>query len=136
MPGCLVRKSVAMPQFASVCNCSQNLAPSSKLLLTHLEDLWEGCRPPRGVANHWPTTFHCCRHEKSGRPASFSGMPTTCCCTSPVFCNREQERAWQCICKVCVHNHPPYHFISSRECGSRLSGHQSCISKRDGRDAK
>ena len=74
--------------------------------------------------------------KKSGRPATFSGWPTSCCYQTPIFCSREQEMAWQCICKVCVHNHPPYHFSNSRECGTRLSGHQSRISMHDGQKAK
>ena len=101
---------------------------------------------PWELVEGWPTSCCCGRPpadhfsllktRKSGRPASFSGWPTSCCCQTPVFCNREQERAWQRICKICVHNHPPYHFISSRECSSRPSGYQSRISMHDGREAK
>ena len=35
-----------------------------------------------------------------------------------------------------MYNHPPYHFSSSKECGTRLSGHQPSIAVRDGREAK
>ena len=88
--------------------------------------------PPREtcgrVANHfWSLQtpadhFWLLKNQKSGQPASFSGWPASCCCWTAICCNREQERAWQCICKICVHNHPPYHVMNSRECGSRPSG--------------
>ncbi|KAF5943796.1 hypothetical protein HYC85_017873 [Camellia sinensis] len=64
MLGCFVRKSNAVPQFASVCNCPQNLAPSSEKLLTHLGDLWKGGRPVVGVCSHLPTTFCAEKPEK------------------------------------------------------------------------
>ena len=76
MLGRLVRKSVAMPQFASVCNCPQNLAPSSRKLPTHLGDLWEVGRPPRDVTSHWPTTFCAEKPEKEvGQLVILVGRP-------------------------------------------------------------
>ena len=87
------------------------------------------CRPPVDHLNMLQT-------RKCGRAATFIGLPTRKSCQAPICCNKEQEGAQQCICKVCVHNHSPYHFLSSRECGIRLSNHQPSIAMHDGREAK
>ena len=104
---------------ASTCLCLQ-------LFLEPCTRLQKAKVPPKGPVGGWPTSCWCGRPpadhflllqgRKSGRPDSFSGWQTSCCCISPVCCNREQERTWQCICKICVHNHTPYHVMNSREC--------------------
>lgn len=124
---------------APTCLCFQ-------LFSEHCSKLHKTSNSPWGPVGGLPTScwegrlpvdhFSWLKTRKSGRPARFTGWPTSCCCQTPLCCNREQERALQCICKICVHNHPPYYVMSSREYGSRPSGHQSRISMHDRREAK
>ena len=106
-----------------------------RLLLNHSLSTVGGHRPRDRTTGHGRMVID----QRWGHPLDIFSRPTLNVADRPSLpagfcfcCSRRQTVHGKEFARQCVHDHPPYHAMNSREYGSRPSDHQSCISMHDG----